>query len=145
MDPSGATSRHGLSRMIFLACSAWMVGLGLYFLFVRPALMPEDPRFIGASLETIRSALPGLERWLGHVFNVLGGFMAACGFLLGVLAWNLHRRLPGTFPALCAAGAASVGLMSATNFAIHSDFRWLLLAPPLLWVAGPACFVRERR
>ena len=41
-------------------------------------------------------ALPGLERWLGHVFNVLGGFMAACGFLLAALAWNLDRRLPGT-------------------------------------------------
>ena len=40
-------------------------------------------------------------------------------------------------------GAASVTLMSATNFMLHSDFRWLLLVPALLWLAGLICYVRE--
>lgn len=139
-----ANRTRRLSSMIFLACSVWLVGLGLYFIFLRPALLPEDPRFMGASIETIRSSLPGLERWLGHVFNVLGGFMTASGILLAALAWHpFDRRSPGFFAALCGAGIASVGLMSATNFAIASDFRWLLLVPVLLWAAGLAFFVRE--
>ncbi|WFT80507.1 hypothetical protein QA634_00900 [Methylobacterium sp. CB376] len=27
-------------------------------------------------------------------------------------------------------------LMSAVNFAIQSDFRWLLVAPPIVWTFG---------
>jgi hypothetical protein len=67
------------SAWIFLACGIWMVGLGAYFVLLRPPLLPEDPRFIGSSLPQIRAALPGLERWLNQVFNVMGGFMAGSG------------------------------------------------------------------
>jgi hypothetical protein len=33
-------------------------------------------------------------------------------------------------------GALTVGLMSAINFVLHSDFRWLLVLPPIRWVGG---------
>ena len=116
----------------------------MYFVFLRPALLPEDPRFIGLSLEAIRSAAPGLERWLGHVFNVMGGFMVATGVLTILVACRLpERREAGTFAALLMAGAASVALMSATNFLLHSDFRWPLLLPALLWLAGLVCSWRD--
>jgi hypothetical protein len=29
-----------------------------------------------------------------------------------------------------------VGLMSAANFALDSDFKWLLLVPAILWAAA---------
>ena len=61
-----------LSAKVFLVCGLWLVALGLYFVFLRPALLPEDPRYIGGSLEAIRAAVPGLEYWLGHVFKVMG-------------------------------------------------------------------------
>ncbi len=48
------------------------------------------------------------------------------------------------FAALAVAGAVSVGLMSATNFLLNSDFRWLLLLPALLWLLGLACYLSER-
>ena len=122
----------------------WLVALGMYFVLLRPALLPEDPRFIGLSLEAIRSVAPGLERWLGHVFNVIGGFMVAAGTLTILIACRLpERRERGTFTALSVAGAASVGLMSATNFLLHSDFRWWLLLPALLWLVGLVCYWRE--
>ena len=41
------------------------------------------------------------------------------------------------------AGAASVALMSATNLLLYSNFRWLLLLPALLWLAGLLCYLRE--
>ena len=33
-----------LSAKVFLVCGLWLVALGLYFVFLRPALLPEDPR-----------------------------------------------------------------------------------------------------
>lgn len=41
--------RIRLARALFLTCGAWLVGLGVYFIFSRPPLLPEDPRFIGAT------------------------------------------------------------------------------------------------
>ena len=61
-----------------------------------------------------------------------------------LVAWRmLARRERGTFAALSVAGAASVALMSATNFLLSSDFRWPLLLPAALWLAGLLCYLRE--
>ena len=137
-------SRFQLSGWLFVACGLWLVALGAYFLFLRPALLPEDPRYIGSSLEAIRSAVPGLERWLGHVFDVMGGFMVATGAMTVLVACrSLARRERGTLTTLVVTGAASVGLMSATNFLIDSNFRWPLVLPALLWLAGVLCYLRE--
>ena len=139
-----AASRLRLSGKVFAACGLWLVALGAYFLFLRPALLPEDPRYIGSSLEAIRSAVPGLERWLGHVFNVMGGFMVATGAMTMLVAFQwIARRERATLAALSVAGATSVGLMSATNFLLNSNFRWLLLLPALLWLVGLICYLRE--
>ena len=142
MGPAASPLRP--SGKVFVACGLWLVALGAYFLFLRPAVLPEDLRYIGSSLETMRSAAPGLERWLGHVFDVMGGFMVATGAMTVLAAWRLRAR-PGraSLAALSLAGAAGVALMSATNFALGSDFRWLLLLPALLWVLGLACHVYE--
>ena len=136
--------RLQLSGKLFAVCGLWLAALGVYFLLLRPTLLPEDPRFMGASIETLRAAAPGLERWLGHVFNVMGGFMIATGSLTMLVACRyLASRARGTLTVMVMAGTASVALMSATNFMLHSDFRWLLLAPALLWLAGVICYLRE--
>ena len=142
---TSVTSRMQLSEKIFVACGVWLIALGVYFLFLRPALLPEDPRYIGSSLDAIQLALPGLERWLRHVFNVMGGFMVATGVLTTFAACHLPaRRELTTFTTLLLAGAISVGLMSATNFFLNSNFRWLLVLPVLLWLAGLGSYLRER-
>ena len=134
------------SGKVFVACGLWLIALGVYFLVIRPALLPEDLRFIGSSLESIRAAVPGLERWLGHVFNVLGGFMIAAGVMTVLASFRLPaKREPGTLAALSIAGAAGVALMSATNFLLDSDFRWWLLLPALLWLAGLWSYWSEGR
>ena len=142
MPPS--PERVPFSGRVFAACGLWMALLGVYFVLLRPALLPEDPRFMGTSIEALRAAAPGMERWLGHVFNVMGGFMVAAGTMTMLVAWRfLAGRAPGTLLALTVAGASGVALMSATNFMLQSDFRWLLLGPVLLWVAGLVCYLRE--
>jgi hypothetical protein len=124
----------GLS--LLAACGIFQTGMGFYFLRLRPTLLPEDERFIGLSLDALARVAPGLPVWLDRVFVVLGGHAMATGLLTLVAAivlWG-SQRIPRTALALLlAAGLASVVLMSAVNFAIHSEFRWLLLAPALAW------------
>ena len=142
MEP--ATPRLLPSGKVFVACGFWLVGLGGWFIFLRPALLPEDLRYLGGSLDAIRAAAPGVERWLGHVFDVMGGFMVATGAMTVLAAWRLRARPErASLAALSLAGAAGVALMSATNFTLGSDFRWLLSLPALLWVIGLACHVYE--
>jgi len=131
--------RHRLARFLLFACAAWLIGLGIYFALWRPALLPEDVRFIGPTANAVL-AFPGLSRWLHIVFTVLGGFMAATGFLTARVAgrWDREGPLREDLP-LVAAGLSGVTLMSGANLMIGSDFRWLLIAPPILWATALLC------
>jgi hypothetical protein len=53
--------------------------LGLYFIFVRPALLPEDVRYSGGDLQALQAVAPRLGDWLAKVFTVMGGFMSGAG------------------------------------------------------------------
>ena len=118
-------------------CGIWLMALGLYFTLPRPPVLGEDPRFMGSTIAQIRADVPGLEGWLKRVFTVTGGFMAGAGVLTVFVATTAMRfRLKGTSWALALSGALTVGLMSATNVALHSDFRWLLVVPALIWLPG---------
>ena len=123
------------------ACAAYQLVLGGYFLAFRPPLLPEDFRFLGATAERLEIVLPRLEGWLDLVLAVLGGQMAALGVLLAGLAVRLarSRSLSGyELVFLSLAGLLSVASMSAVNFALESDFRWLLTIPVAAWAAGVA-------
>jgi kynureninase len=94
-------------------------------------------RYLGASQAQIETAAPRLAAWLGHVFRVLGGYIAATGILtmaLAATAYRQHRRSAAI--AAASAGAVSIGLMSAVNFAIGSDFKWVLSAIAALWACS---------
>ncbi len=126
-------------------CGIWLIAPGLYFAVLQPPLLPEDPRFMGTTLAQIRADVPGLENWLKRVFTVMGGFMAGVGVLTVFVATTAMRLgLKGSSWAMALAGALTVGLTSATNFALLSDFRWVLLIPALVWLAGLAAYVARR-
>lgn len=144
--PLNSVKSIQVSKWMLSACGVWLMALGVYFIFVRPPLLPEDPRFMGATLEQIRASVPGLESWLRKVFTVMGGFMAGAGLLtvfVATVAIPLQSR--NTSWVLAISGALTVVLMSATNFALHSDFRWLLLLPALVWFAGLVVLVASRK
>lgn len=122
---------------VFIACGIWLIGLGLYFIFLRPTLLPEDLRYIGTSPGEIQSAMPGLEGWLHRVFTVMGGFMTGAGLLTILVAMNASAaREKSTWIVLALAGLFTVGTMSLTNFQLNSDFKWPLLIPSVLWIIG---------
>lgn len=111
--------------------------IGLYFMFVRPPLLPEDLRLIGASAASLAAQAPGLRRWLAYVFLVMGGYIFAAGTLTAYIAAVLLRKpLPGAWLASALAAATSIGLMTAVNFAIGSDYKWHLLAVLMIWVGA---------
>ena len=136
------STRRQVSARMFVACGVWLVGLGLYFIVLRPPLLPEDTRFMGTDLAAIRTAVPALETWLQRVFTVMGGFMAGAGVLTVFVATvAMPRRLTGTSWAVALSGALTLALMSVMNFAISSDFRWWLLLPALTWLVGLVFYI----
>ncbi|WP_298934269.1 hypothetical protein [uncultured Ramlibacter sp.] len=138
-------NRAQLSSSALTLGGVILIGLGLYFIFIRPALLPEDPRFMGTSLEQIRSSFPGLLLWLPRVFWVMGGYMVSTGLLTCYLARTSFRsRTPGAVWVAAVSGLTSIGLMVVVNFIIDSDFKWLLLAFTAPWVAALLLYVREK-
>ena len=114
-----------------------MVGLGLYFIFLRPPLLPEDLRFMDASLAQIQNTIPRLQLWLARVFGVLGGYMIATGLLtIYVSITDFRIGKIAASAVVFISGLASIGWMVVVNFMIDSDFRWLLLAFSLPWVVA---------
>jgi len=123
-----------------------LVGIGFYFMFVRPPLLPEDARYMGTSLEQIRDGFPGLLLWLPRVFFVLGGYMASTGLLTCYLAKTSFRnRTAGVAWIVAVTGLTSIGFMAMVNFIIGSDFKWLLLLFTLPWVLSLWLFYQENR
>ena len=142
---STRTPPHHAATWMLAGCGVWLVALGLYFIVLRPPLLPEDTRFMGSSLEQVRAALPGLEGWLQRVFTVMGGFIAGTGVLTVFVAWvAMPSGLKGTSWVIAVSGVPTVVLMSAINFDLHSDFRWLLLLPALVWIAGFVLHIARR-
>jgi hypothetical protein len=118
----------GLSAVI-------LMGIGIYFVFFRPALLPEDLAYIGSN-QSFESLTPRFGLWLHKVFIVLGGFIFSTGLLkLGLLNQQLHQKAVVIF---LSAWAFSIGTMSFVNFVIRSDFRWSLFALALMELVGIA-------
>ena len=123
-----------------------LIGLGLYFVFLRPPLLPEDPRFMGTTLAEIQTFVPGLLVWLRRVFWVMGGFMFATGLLLLHIAQTTFRARSTSARLIVALAAlSSIGWMAVVNFMIASDFKWLLLTFNLPWISALVLSLGERR
>jgi hypothetical protein len=120
-----------------------LIGMGCYFVFLRPALLPEDFNYIGTSEIEINNNLPGLTHWLQKVFVVLGGYIAASGSLM--LYFGIakdYQRSIILFIIILISGLTSIVMMAAVNFVIHSDFKWLLLLFTTPWMFSILTYFR---
>jgi len=135
-----------LSWIVLTAAGIAVTGIGSYFIFLRLPLLPEDLRFLALPAPELDIIRPRLELWLSHVFIVLGGYAVATGVLtiaLAATSFRAHSR--GAAMGASIGGAASIGLMAVVNFAIDSDFKWVLLGIALLWGCGLGLFWWEAR
>ncbi len=144
MDIKSGTWRP--SSIVLAVAGILLVGMGVYFIVLRPPLLPEDTRFMGVAAAQLDPIKPQLEAWLTHVFRVLGGYILATGVLTITLAATSFRQhsLTAGLRALIG-GAASIGLMAVVNFMIGSDFKWVLLAMALVWACSLGLFGWESR
>lgn len=137
--------RLSSSSTVLALCGFILMGMGVYFVFLRPPFLPEDLRFLSASLSTVQKSMPLLLIWLRRVFWVLGGFIFTCGLLtLSLALTSLRQRARGTWGIILLAGLTSVGGMTVVNFLIDSDFKWMLLALAGLWSLALALFWGEK-
>ena len=79
------------ASMVLAFAGLLLIGMGLYFMFLRPPLLPEDLRYMRTSLAEIEASLPGLLVWLRRVFWVMGGAVKG-GRIVGEAAVGLPFR-----------------------------------------------------
>ena len=134
------------SSIVLIFAGICLIGVGLYFIVLRPPLLPEDVRYMALPEAQLDILKPRLELWLTHVFRVMGGYALATGVLtvtLAATAFRAHQK-SAAIGALIG-GAASIGWMAAVNFMIDSDFKWVLLGMALLWACSLVLFWFESR
>jgi hypothetical protein len=134
-----------LSSMVLIMAGVTLIGVGLYFILLRPPLLPEDVRYLALPAAQLDILRPRLDLWLTHVFRVMGGYVLATGVLavtLAATAFRAHQK--GAAIGALIGGAASIGWMAAVNFMIDSDFKWVLLGMALLWAGSLVLFWFER-
>jgi hypothetical protein len=120
-----------------------LIGMGCYFVFLRPVLLPEDLKYMNTSEVEINNHLPGLTHWLQKVFIVLGGYIATSGSLM--LYFGIakdYQRSILLFFLILMSGLTSIVMMTAINFIIDSDFKWLLLLFTTPWIFSLLTYFR---
>ena len=65
------------SSLRLLLSGLLIAGIGLFFIAVRPPLLPEDVRYMELSPDELVAIAPRLGNWLEKVFTFLGGFALA--------------------------------------------------------------------
>ena len=129
------------SSIVLIMAGVALIGVGVYFIFLRPPLLPEDVRYLALPTSQLDILRPRLELWLTQVFRVMGGHVLATGVLAVALASTSFRaHQPGAAIGALIGGATSIGWMAAVNFMIDSDFKWVLLAMALLWACSLVLF-----
>ena len=134
------------STTILTLCGIIMVGMGLYFVLLRPVLLPEDSRYIGLYVADLQTTAPNLADWLRRVFTVMGAFMLTTGLLVVYIARTSFRvKSKGVSAIITVTGLTSIGLMVIVNFLINSDFKWLLFSIAVLWGIALLLYYFENR
>jgi hypothetical protein len=142
---SSAPRLWPLSAILLALAGVTLIGAGLYFLILRPPLLPEDVRFMELDGPQLAAVRQRLEAWLTHVFRVMGGYVLATGVLAVTLAatsFREHRWSAGI--GALVGGAVSIGWMAVVNFVIDSDFKWSLLGMAVLWAISVGLFWFEK-
>ena len=125
------------SALVLAFAGLLLIAMGIYFILLRPALLPEDLRYMKTTLSVMHDSAPGLSAWLQKVFWVMGGYIFTTGLLTVFISLtSFRKRLPGAFNIIALAGISSIGSMVVVNFMIDSAFKWVLLTFTLPWIVA---------
>ena len=123
MKPVSRT-RPDLAGGVLIALGALTMGLAMYFLAVRPPLLPEDLRYVGGNPQALS---PALRDWLDIVFHTWGGFIAGYGIMLtGAGLFMLTGRNSWLVRATALSLLIVFGRFLYSNIVLSSDFLWVI-------------------
>ena len=118
--------RDALSGILLLVLGLLTMGTAVFFLVLRPALLPEDIRHTGIDPGTLP---PAFLEWLGTVFRTWGGFIAGFGvLLLGLGGFLLSGRARCLYWATAIGAVVAFGRFLFSNILLDSDFLWFISA-----------------
>ena len=118
--------RDALSGILLLVLGLLTMGTAVFFLVLRPALLPEDIRHTGIDPGTLP---PAFLEWLGTVFRTWGGFIAGFGvLLLGIGGFLLSGRARCLYWATAIGAVVAFGRFVFSNILLDSDFLWFISA-----------------
>ncbi|MVT27053.1 hypothetical protein GNZ21_11925 [Nesterenkonia alkaliphila] len=124
MHTSQTVKKDRLSGVVTIVLSVFTLGTGLYFMVLRPPLLPEDIRFSGIDTSTLP---PAFLDWLGVVFPTWGGFITGFGIvLLGIGLYLLSGRILWLYLGTAAGILVAFGRFVYSNIVISSDFLWFI-------------------
>jgi hypothetical protein len=131
-----------VSGSLLLALGIFTIGTGLYFVFVRPSLLPEDVVFTGIDPNVLP---PQFLKWIGIVFATWGGSTTGFGLTLSGLGAALFS---GSYRWLRWGAALGIlvafGRFLASNVMIESDFLWFIALLFLFALAAIASLFLRR-
>jgi hypothetical protein len=117
------------------------IGTGVYFLFFRPAMLPEDILFTSVPLERLP---PQMSEWLQIVFRTWGGFMVGFGFLLmAVASYLLTGRVSILRRGVALAILIAFSRFLASNLSLHSDYLWFVWLLSAIAAVTILCLARN--
>lgn len=131
-----------LSGALLVALGVLTLGTAIFFLLLRPPLLPEDIRHTGIDVSSLP---PAFLDWLRIVFRTWGGFIAGFGIvLLGIGTFTLTGRARWLHWSTAAAVLVAFGRFLFSNIVLASDFLWFISLLSLL-AFGTAALLALRR
>ncbi|MEJ7598391.1 MAG: hypothetical protein WKG01_10810 [Kofleriaceae bacterium] len=119
-----------------------IAGTGLYLMFMRPPMLPEDAAFTNIAIGTLP---PKLSTWLSIVFATWGGFVTGFGVMLVGAALTLMTSQQRW---LCVGTAAGVLIATSrflvSNLILGSDFLWFVIVIAFLSALAAALLIANQ-
>lgn len=138
---------HRVGAWLLAVLGVLTLGTGIYFMAVRPPLLPEDLRFTAVNPALLP---PQFGAWLQIVFRTWGGFVTGFAIvLLGIAMQLLTGRNVWLRCGVALGLFVAFGRFLASNILLRSEYLWFIgllfvlaaaTAVLLLWpprVAGP--------
>ena len=121
---SDALKQDRIGTSLLMSLGILTVGMGVYFAFFRPAMLPEDIRFTGVQPQLLQ---PRMAEWLGVVFRTWGAFMLGFGILLMALAFYLFTKRPIFLrTGVVASILVAFTRLLVSNVVLRSDYLWFV-------------------
>ncbi len=137
-----AAPRDRVAGGLLLAIGVLTLGTAIYFLFMRPPMLPEDARFTATTLDALS---PRSGDWLTIIFHTMGGFIAGFGIVLAAIGVYLLTGAPRILR-----GGAALALVVAfgrflfSNILLRSDFLPVLVAMSVVALAAALALLRRK-